>query len=935
MNRIDWKRKAKSFVDIRRDEVRQTFLMFAYNFLIIASYTIIRSARDALFICHEGAGRLPYVYIGLALIAGVVMQGYVRLAQGIKRGHLIMGSNLFFVLNILVFRWLFHYEWRWLSYGFYIWGDIFIGISMAQFWLTASEIFDPRQAKRLFSFILTGGTLGGIVAGGVSRAIVHTIGTENLFLITGLQQLGCAIIIGQITSQESAGKRESEEVGTRLLAPSSPLHESAFALIRRHRHLALLAMIVSVTSLAHILIDFQFKNIVQQSYQSKDDLTSFFGSYYAYIKIVSILFGLLVAGEVLRRFGVGVAIMIMPVALVLGSVATLFHPVLWAAIFIRACEDIFGLSINDSGTQILYIPIPTSIKSKGKTFIDTVVKRMSRGMSGLLLLLLTLGFLGFSWSVNQVSILMLTFLAAWIFLCICVYKEYITSIEATLQKRSLSIDTLDVDLSDSSTIHRLFPLLDSKNERQILYALGLLQDVRNPEFIERVQRLCHHSSPEVKVQALRILFNIGGPQPVPEIETLLEDENDEVRTEAMHYVSVYGEVPSTQRLHSFLTHSDYKMKIAAITCITRYGSDEERVLLTRELIEQMLSETGLHRGSARLGAAKALGVLCDGDPALRDHLLDLFNDEDLDVVKQAISSAGETGCVDFVPYLVEKLGDPTTRVTAREALATYGSAILDTLMVAMADGQSPMSVRRQIPRVIGMIPHQNSVDALLSHLDQDETDMRYKVIKALGKLRAAQVGVQFDTSLVEEYIARGIADYYHLSIILETQMTYGRGLTPPIRLLRQALHERLELFKEMTFRLLGLIHPPLSMYNAYRGVTSRNPRIRANAVELLDNILSRNIKRMLFPIIESSPKTVSMGQASALLGSSKSMTEKEAITALIDGRDDWLKACALHTVGESKMVELQEYVKEACVSSNPLVRESAEFAWRKISPLVY
>ena len=934
MNRTDWKRKVRSLVDIKREEISQTFLMFVYNFLIIASYTIIKSIRDALFIHRVGARNLPYVYIGIALVAGIVVQGYDRLAQGIKRSHLVVGSNLFFILNVMVFWWLFHYEWLWLSYGFYIWGDIFIAVSLAQFWLTATEIFDPRQAKRLLGIILSGGTLGGIIAGGLSRAIVNRIGTENLFLVTGVQLLACAAVVGQITFQEPAGKRGSEGAGTRPLAPSPPPSGSAFALIRRSKHLAPLAMIVGVALLVDTLIDFQFKSILQRNYPSKDALTGFFGSYYAYTNIITILFQLFVTGEVLKRFGVGVAIVIMPVALALGSTITLFHPVLWAAVFIRGSADILRLSVDQSGTKILYIPIPTSVKSKVQTFIEVAVKRTSRGAAGLLLLFLTLGF---ALSINQVSIPLLILLAAWILLCIRVYKEYIASVEATLQKRSLSIDTLDVDPSDSSTINRLFPLLDSKNQRLILYALELLQDVKNPEFIERVQRLCHHPSSEVKVQALRILSNIVETRhavSLPQIEPLLEDEDDEVRTEAMHYVCVYGEVPSTQRLHSFLTHPDYKMKIAAITCITRYAGDEERALLTQELIEEMLSEKGSHRKLAQLGAAKALGVLC-GNSALQNHLLDLLNDEDIDVVKQAIFSAGETGCVAFVPYLVEKLGDSTTRVTAREALTTYGPAILDTLMSTMTDGQLPISVRRQMPKVIGMIPHQDSVDVLLSHLDQGETDMRYKMIKALGKLRVAPVGVQFDTSLVREYVVRGIRDYYHLSIILESQNDdASAGSLNQLActgLLRRALTERLELFKEMTFRLLGLIYPPESMLNAYRGVTSQNSRIRANAVELLDNILGRNIKRMLFPIIESGLKTVFMEQASALLGSSKAMTEEEAITALINGQDNWLKACALHAVGERKMIELQECVKEAYRSSNPLVRESAGFAWREIS----
>ena len=108
---------------------------------------------------------------------------------------------------------------------------------------------------------------------------------------------------------------------------------------------------------------------------------------------------------------------------------------------------------------------------------------------------------------------------------------------------------------------------------------------------------------------------------------LLEDESEEVRTEAMHYISVYGKVSTTEKLGSFLAHPDYKTRSAAITCITRYGGDEERALITQELIEKMLSEDGPHRRQARLGAAKALGSL-GGDSAMQSQLLGLLNDED-------------------------------------------------------------------------------------------------------------------------------------------------------------------------------------------------------------------------------------------------------------------------------------------------------------------
>lgn len=56
--------------------------------------------------------------------------------------------------------------------------------------------------------------------------------------------------------------------------------------------------------------------------------------------------------------------------------------------------------------------------------------------------------------------------------------------------------------------------------------------------------------------------------------------------------------------------------------------------------------------------------------------------------------------------------------------------------------------------------------------------------------------------------------------------------------------------------------------------------------------------------------------------------------SLIIRGDSWLKACMLHTIGEKGIVELQDYVKEERGSSNPLIRESAELAWRKLSGLI-
>ena len=53
-----------------------------------------------------------------------------------------------------------------------------------QFWLLASEIFNPRQAKRLFSLIGVGGSIAGISSGYLIRPFVQAYGAGNLLLPT-------------------------------------------------------------------------------------------------------------------------------------------------------------------------------------------------------------------------------------------------------------------------------------------------------------------------------------------------------------------------------------------------------------------------------------------------------------------------------------------------------------------------------------------------------------------------------------------------------------------------------------------------------------------------------------------------------------------------------------------------------------------------------
>ena len=58
---------------------------------------------------------------------------------------------------------------------------------------------------------------------------------------------------------------------------------------------------------------------------------------------------LLMTSRLLRRFGIGPALFVVPVALLLGSTAVLIFGTLWAAILLRGSDQVLRYSIDKSG----------------------------------------------------------------------------------------------------------------------------------------------------------------------------------------------------------------------------------------------------------------------------------------------------------------------------------------------------------------------------------------------------------------------------------------------------------------------------------------------------------------------------------------------------------------------------------------------------------
>ena len=99
--------------------------------------------------------------LGAGVLIGVLMQVYSAGFGRLPRRWVIPVTQAGEVALLVLFWFLFRTGAEWVSVAFYVLGMILGILLISQFWTLANDIYDARQAKRLFGFIGGGASLGG------------------------------------------------------------------------------------------------------------------------------------------------------------------------------------------------------------------------------------------------------------------------------------------------------------------------------------------------------------------------------------------------------------------------------------------------------------------------------------------------------------------------------------------------------------------------------------------------------------------------------------------------------------------------------------------------------------------------------------------------------------------------------------------------------
>lgn len=359
--------------------------------LLIGANNLIKILRDTMFLGHHSVSELPYLYIMVAVLAGVIIGIYTRYTANLSITTLILSTNAI-IFSSLVFFWvvLTYSNADWSHYAFYIWSAMATVIAVAQAWTLANSIFTPEEGQRSFGFIAAGGTVGGVAGSFGAKWSIHLAVESNhlLWFVAGIYMAASVLVIW--ARRRLSGRVSEAEVQSRNNQAETTNQTGLGELLSGSSYLKAIGIIILVSVIVSTLIDFQFKTGAKQAYSSTNELAGFFSSYYGWLSLATFLVQLLLTSQTLKKLGLAASLYVTPAALLSGSIAIIAWPGLPAATFTRMADAVLRNSVHRSGMEVIYMAVPVNVMKSVKTFLDVVVERLGDATAGFIILLFSL-----------------------------------------------------------------------------------------------------------------------------------------------------------------------------------------------------------------------------------------------------------------------------------------------------------------------------------------------------------------------------------------------------------------------------------------------------------------------------------------------------------------------------------------------------------------
>ena len=420
------------FTSVEAGEGASVLVLALNVFVLLSAYYIVKPVREALILeLESGAEYKTYMSAVIAALLLVAVPLYGRLADRVKKLHLVVGASLFFASHLVLFWLAAQYPGLRAQLGliFYAWVGVFNMMVVAQFWSFANDFYDEDRGKRLFPLVALGASLGAALGAEIAALLIPLIGVFGMLLVAAAVLAGCAgLFVVADRMRLAAPPRAPRPRSDRPTDDGG----GAFALVFAHRYLLLLAVLSLLFNWVNTngeyllgkLVKGAAKEAVRLGTLSPSEqgrfIGEFYGNFFFWVNLLGVFLQSFVVSRVVKYFGLGVGLLALPVIALGNSFAFVFLPLLGVVRLGKVLENATDYSLNNTVRQMLWLPTSQAMKYKAKQAVDTFFVRLGDVSSAVLVYA---GTTFWGLGIRSFAAMNVVLVAGWIAVALAIVRE--------------------------------------------------------------------------------------------------------------------------------------------------------------------------------------------------------------------------------------------------------------------------------------------------------------------------------------------------------------------------------------------------------------------------------------------------------------------------------------------------------------------------------
>jgi AAA family ATP:ADP antiporter len=415
------------------NELRALLLGFAFHFIILSAYYIVKPIRDAIAASNK-METLPWMFTATLVVMLFANAIYAAIVARMERRKFIPFAYAFFIFVLILFFLLMRTgspaQQVWTGRAFYVWVSVFNLFNTAIFWAFMTDLFTVEQGKRLYPFIAVGGTIGAILGAYITRNLIRDLGQANLVAISAAMfAIVCFLV--RFFPRSYTGHSEAEPAREERIGGAA---WSGFTHIARSPYLFGLAATILFYTVTSTWAYFQQTTLAGEVLKTPADRTVFLSSLEIWVNSITLFIQIFLTGRFLKWFGVAFTLTALPVLSMLGFAAMAIAPSLAMLAFFQVTRRAGAYALLRPSREILFTVLKREDKYKVKGVTDTLGYRVgdqlgSWSYGGL-------GANGLHLSLNAISWVAVPITAGWCVLSVWLARKQRVLAEAQEQSQT-------------------------------------------------------------------------------------------------------------------------------------------------------------------------------------------------------------------------------------------------------------------------------------------------------------------------------------------------------------------------------------------------------------------------------------------------------------------------------------------------------------------